>query len=79
MVDFARNYNPASEILQFTDVAEISRHNDHDRGKARFMNMRIRTPRPGRCVSAAYAYIRRDAPLSTRRGFSIGETTAAQG
>lgn len=50
MVDFARNYNPASEILQFADVAEISRHNDHDRGEARFMNMRIRTPRPGRYV-----------------------------
>lgn len=28
VVDFARNYNPASESLQFADVAKISRHND---------------------------------------------------
>lgn len=25
VVDFAHNYNPASEILQFADVAKISR------------------------------------------------------
>jgi len=43
LVDFAHNYNPANEILQFADVAKISRHNDHDRGEARFMNMRIRS------------------------------------
>lgn len=67
VADFAHNYNPASEILQFADVAKISRHNDHDRGEARFMNMRLCTRLVfilgGTFCSAAYAYIPRDANL----------------
>lgn len=59
VVDFAHNYNPASEILQFTDVARVSRHNDHDSDEARFMNMRIRLVfiLGGTFCSAACTYV----------------------
>jgi len=85
LVDFAHNYNPANEILQFADFAKISRHNDHDRGEARFMNANtfvssssweVRFVQP-RVHTSAVMHLYRDATFHRGCGYLIGETMTA--